>query len=129
MKIKYTRQEYDAENDSLLEKEGPFESDLERFLFEEIPRGCLTSSWFGVLPPYHELKEILEIGSIVNVNNVVFEWNPFSLSEKQFEEIISKVKTNPQWGIDIEFPPDGEEDWSHWALVRSLEKQKINDST
>jgi len=124
MKVKYTKQKFDVENETYLEKEGPFESDLASLLFVEMPKDCRTDGWFGVLPPHKVLIEILEFGQYVNGNNVLFEWSPFDLTEVHFEELQAAIKANPEWGIEIEFPPDSEEDWSHWALVRALEKKK-----
>ena len=129
MKLQYTIRKYDEQSDSFAEKEGPFESDLAKLLFVEMISGRKTNNWFGVVPPYKILKEILKDGAHVNTDNILFEWAPFELKEKDFEKILVDVKANPEWEIEIEFPPDNEEDWSHWALVRALGKDKQNDGT
>lgn len=120
MKIFYTRSPYNEEEDSFVPKNGPFERRISEFLFQETGNSSKTGNWFGVVPPYAELKEIMKLGSIVDNGNVLFEWEPFDLTENVFKEILREVRDHPEWNIEIDFPTSEEEDWGHWALVRAL---------
>ena len=79
--------------------------------------------FFGVLPRFDVLNGDLRQGQIVNSKNQQFEWAPFELSPSEYEQLKQEVLDHPEWKTDIDETFSGTvEEWSHWALVRSISK-------
>ncbi len=128
MKIAYTTRQPDLESQKFSPPEGPFKCELSEFLFVEIDKQNDHPGWFGVMPTYEELNSTFLEGHYVDVTNIMFDWEPFRISQDDFEKLLLEVKANPKWGIEIEFPTkeeQAEEDysWGHWALCRFIGKQ------
>ena len=74
-----------------------------------------------VLPRFDVLNDILRQGQIVNVENQMFEWQPFELSNVEYENLTKDVLSHPEWKTEIDDTFSGAvNEWSHWALVRAL---------
>ena len=87
-------------------------------LFQEMRR-C----FFGVIPPFEVLNATLREGQTIDTENRWFRWTPFELSSSEYEALKKEVLAHPQWKIEVDESFVGPVDeWSHWALVRSISK-------
>ena len=86
-------------------------------LFQEI------RCFFGVLPRFDVLNDILRRGQIMNTENQQFQWNAFELTDLEYEDLRQEVLSHPEWDTDVdETFTEAIPEWSHWALVRALNK-------
>lgn len=85
--IKYSRQ-----RECVLDAER--EEALSIFLYE-LPD--LTAC--NIFPPRHILNSLLQRGwAGGNLNRPFFAWEPFEISEQEFQELLPKL-LNPDWGV------------------------------
>ena len=90
---------------------------LGEVLFREMRR------FFHVLPRLDVLNDTLREGQIVNTINQMFRWRPFELSDSEYADLRREVLAHPEWEKDIDETFSGTiQEWSHWALVRSISK-------
>lgn len=81
--------------------------------------------FFGVLPRLDVLNETLRQGQIVNVDNQMYRWRPFELSQSAYEDLKREVLAHPEWETDVDETFSGTiREWSHWALVRAMNKRR-----
>ena len=99
MKIAYTRSRIRTPEDTFAPVEGPYHAELTDLLFVQMGTGADIPHWYGVVPPFDVLHEILARGYEVDEADMLFEWNGFELTPSEFDRILDLVRTHPRVGL------------------------------
>lgn len=83
---------------------------------------------FRVFPPRQFLNDFTRLGSIdgqFEGRHVLFEWQPFELSESEYEQVAQAVRQLPGQPFEVVEVPDSvktKAEFDHWAFVRALDR-------
>jgi hypothetical protein len=111
------------------------ETSLAKLIFGE-----LGNLWFGLVPPMEVLnRELANGGAVVagpvpNERQHNYNWLPFEVTADDYRELVEAADKLPGRPFEYVEPPKKlrlPEEWSHWALVRSMEKtrKRFHDGT
>jgi len=86
------------------------------------------SHLFGVFPPRRYLNDFIRLGSIdgqFEGRHVIFEWQPYELSEAEYSQVADTVRQLPGQPFEFIDPPNTvktKAEFEHWAFVRALDR-------
>ncbi len=83
-------------------------------------------SGYGVIPPFHILRELIARGRDEAGMSGGCEWRPFELSAEEYREVVEELLTSPRFHCTPEPELDACPDWTAWtSAVRTKYQDAI----